>query len=390
MEPLRIVVVMVEPPLPFGTAPGRWYSVLLKGMVARGHHVKALAACPNADDIARTRALFPAPGYDLQLFGFPARGGLSAKLATLARPFSFMFSPEFHHALDTALAAGFDILHLEQHWSGWLGREHVAKTLLNVHYLMAIDLAGPLPTSLGQWQNRLLGFPAERRLIRSFRHLRACTPRLETALRAMNPAAGVTTIPFALDTSLYEYIPDARRTAEPRVVLIGSMHWPPSLSAAVRLLTRIWPQIKQRVPAAKLEIVGWNARSALAEFVGMDDVTIVENVPETRPYFEAASVFVYAPGRGSGMKIKVQEAMAYGVPVVTTTEGIEGLPAEDGVHAGVCDDDAGLIDRAIRLLADVPRQNRQRAAARRLIEVVCAPDRALDELETVYARMVRG
>src|SRR4029453_11452473 len=63
--------------------------------------------------------------------------------------------------------------------------------------------------------------------------------------------------------------------------------------------------------------------------------------------------------RGSGMKIKILEAMAFGVPVVTTSEGVEGLPAEDGVHAGVCDDDDGLIERAVDLLQDPGRQERQ-------------------------------
>ena len=63
---------------------------------------------------------------------------------------------------------------------------------------------------------------------------------------------------------------------------------------------------------------------------------------------------VYAPSRGSGMKIKILEAMAFGVPVVTTSEGVEGFPAVDGVHAGVCEDDAGLIERD-RRPAERPR-----------------------------------
>ena len=389
MNPLRIVVVMVEPPLPFGSAPGRWYSVLLRGLVARGHRVTALAACPNPVDIEAAHALFSAPEYDLRLFTFPVRRGLKSKCETLVRPFSFMFSDGFKRTLGETLASGYDILHLEQHWSGWLGRRHAGRAVLNVHYLMGIDLAESRPKTPAEWQNWLLGFAAERRLIRSFPQIRVCTPRLESAVRALNPRAEVTTIPFALDTALYEFIADDRRKPAPTLSLIGSMHWPPSLSAARRLVTRLWPEIKRRVPAARLEIVGWNARSALGEFLGLHGVTVIENVPETRPHFEAASVFLYAPGRGSGMKIKVQEAMAYGVPVVTTREGIEGLPAEDGVHAGVCDDDDGLIDRTVALLGDVARQNRQRQAARRLIETHCAPGATLDALEGVYARMIQ-
>ena len=82
-------------------------------------------------------------------------------------------------------------------------------------------------------------------------------------------------------------------------------------------------------------------------------------------------MFLYAPSRGSGMKIKILEAMAFGVPVVTTGEGVEGLPAVDGVHAGVCEDDAGLIERH-RRPAGRPRPAEPPCrAARRLIETFC-------------------
>ena len=88
------------------------------------------------------------------------------------------------------------------------------------------------------------------------------------------------------------------------------------------------------------------------------------------------------------MKIKIQEAMAYGVPIVTTSEGVEGIPAIDGVHVGLAEDDQGLIDRAVDLLNDVDLQNRRRVAARALIESVCGPQVTLDAQEAVYRRMI--
>jgi hypothetical protein len=90
------------------------------------------------------------------------------------------------------------------------------------------------------------------------------------------------------------------------------------------------------------------------------------------------------------MKIKVLESLGFGVPVVTTSEGVEGLPAEDGVHAGVCDDDAGLIERTVRLLRDPAAQNRQRREGRRLLERVCSPAATLDDLERVYEKICPG
>ena len=388
--PLRIVLVMVEPPLPFGNAAARWFYVLLKGLVERGHYVTAFAACSKPAELAQARELFAAPAYDLRLYPFPERRGLAAKLETLARPFSFMFSREFQRDLDAALAQGFDVLHLEQLWSGWVGRGCVGKTLVNVHHLVWIDLGEVRPKNGREAVEHWLTFRTERRLVRAFRFFRSCSPRLVEPMRRVNPRAEITTVPVGIDASLYEFIPDERRAAmedAPTVTLIGTMGWYPGYSAAVRLLTRLWPEIKRRVPRARLQIVGWSARRMLAEYLDLPDVSVEENVPELQPYFERTGVFLYAPGRGSGMKIKILEAMAFGVPVVTTSEGVEGLPAEDGVHAGVCEDDAGLIERTVALLDDPARQDRQRRAARRLLEEHCGPGPTLDAIEAIYAHI---
>jgi glycosyltransferase involved in cell wall biosynthesis len=118
------------------------------------------------------------------------------------------------------------------------------------------------------------------------------------------------------------------------------------------------------------------------------DLEIAENVSDTRPYFERTGVLLYAPDRGSGMKVKVLEAFAYGVPVVTTSDGVEGIPAQDGVHVGLCDEDAGLIERTVRLLGDRASQERQRRAARQLVERCCNPGTALDAVESCYAELL--
>lgn len=390
MKPLRVVVAMIEPPLPFGNAAARWYYVLLKGLVERGHRVTALAACSKPKEIDEARALFPAPAYDLRAYPYPVRGGPAAKLETLRRPYSFMFGPDLRADLAAALAGGFDVLHLEQLWAGWLGLRHADRALVNVHHLQWIDLEETRPPT---WRGRFEKWQiaaTERRLVRAFTHFRSCSPRLVPEMLRVNPAAKITTVPVGMDPDQYPFIPDDRRTREPVVSVIGSMGWYPTHSAAVRLLTRLWPEVKKRVPAARVQCVGWSARSALKDFVGMPDVTIEENVPDIRPYFERTGVMLYAPGRGSGMKIKILESLGFGVPVVTTSEGVEGLPAEDGVHAGVCEDDAGLIDRTVRLLTDPAAQDRQRAAGRALLERHCGPKPTLDAIEAIYAGMTGG
>jgi glycosyltransferase involved in cell wall biosynthesis len=385
---MRIVLTMIEPPLPFGNAAARWFYVLLRGLVQRGHQVTALAACSKPSEMAQAAALFPAPQYDLRCFPYPARRGLSAKWDTLRRPYSYMFSAEFLASLQQVLARGFDILHLEQLWCAWLGMRYATKALVNVHHLCWLDLEHVRPAGWKQRFDRWLMLRTERQLVRRLEHFRSCSPRLVPEILSVNPKGRVVTVPVGLDLEQYSYIPDARRTSEPMLSVIGSMGWYPSYSAAVRLLTRLWPEIKRRVPRARVQIVGWNARSALKPFLGMPDVTIEENVPDIRPYFERTGVLLYAPGRGSGMKIKILEALAFGVPVVTTSEGVEGLPAEDGIHAGIVEEDAGLIERTLRLLGDPDAQNRQRQAGRALLERHCGPGPTIDGIEKIYADML--
>lgn len=390
MKPLRITLLMLEPPLPFGNAAARWYYVLFKELVARGHQVRAFAACAKPEEIPKAQAIFPAPKYDLKCYGFPRRSGLGAKIETLRRPYSFAFSPELRRDFEASVAAGCDIIHMEQLWCGWLVGDHQAKTLVNVHHLQTIDLEETSPNGfrekLEKWQ---IGF-AESKILRSLAHVRSCSPRLVPNMKTVNPRLNVTVVPVGIDPGQYDYIPDDRRTAEPLISVIGNMEWYPTNSAAKRLMTRLWPAIKKHVPNAKVQLVGWGAKKALPEYIDAQDVTIAENVPEIRPYFERTGVMLYAPGRGSGMKIKILESLGFGVPVVTTSEGTEGLPAIDGDHVGLCEDDAGLIERTVQLLGDPARQNRQRAAGRKLLEDHCGPQPTVDAIESIYDTMLKG
>ncbi len=385
---LRIVLVLIEPPIPFGSAAARWFFVLLRELVSRGHRVTTFVAGNRQADLAQTAELFPSPTYDVRLYPFPHRSGLRAKWESFREPYSFMFSEAFKKDLYAELDNGFDILHLEQLSAGWLGLKHVERSLLHIHFLYSIDLRD---ADLG-WKSRLHKHQmcqTERRLIRTYPTISTLSGRLAGQIKQINPGSTVPIVPLGIDVNNYQYIADEARTIEPVVSLIGNMTWYPSYSAAVRLLTRLWPEVKKRIPAARLEIVGRDAKCRLAGYGSQPDVLIEENVPDILPYFQRAGVMLYAPSRGSGTKVKVQEAFCQGVPVVTTNEGVEGLPAHDGVHAGVCDDDQGLIERCVGLLQSVATQNRYRTAARALIESHCGIHSAVDALELAYGQVLR-
>ena len=392
MQSLRIIVVMVEPPLPFGDAAARRSYVLLKGLVERGHRVTAFASCSKPADMEEARRLFPAPHYDLHCYTHAVRQGLRAKWTTFLRPHSHLFSTKMQGNLESELKKGFDVLHLEQLWSGWLGVSHVSKALLNIHYLPSIDWARS-SKSMRERAHRAVAVRGERKLLHCFPRISTLTPRLTEYVGRMNSTARVHTIPLGIDLAFYEFTSLMPSQAQPTVSLIGSFNWLPTRSAAVRIVTHLWPAIRAACPDAVLQFIGHNARSALGDFKNnphLQGVSVAEDVADVLPHFRATAVLLYPAHQASGMKVKVLEAFALGTPVVTTAEGIEGLPAEDGIHAGIANDDAGLIERTVHLLRCPEARERQRIAARQLVEDNCSPARVLDGLEAVYEEMFRG
>jgi glycosyltransferase involved in cell wall biosynthesis len=269
-----------------------------------------------------------------------------------------------------------------------LGLADRDRAVVNIHYLHSLDRSFDRGNSLETKFRRLMTDRAERKLLKAYPHITALSDRLSERVRQVNPHAAVRTVPLGIDLSLYPFNPVKQRGQQPVVGLIGGFNWGPSYTAAERLITRLWPEIKRQVPDAKLQIVGRDARRALAKFGDIQGLEIFQDVPDTLPYFANTDVMLYAPISGSGMKVKVMEAFALGTPVVTTTEGVEGLPAGDGVHAGICEDDRGLIDRTIALLTDPGAADRRRSNARTLLEEHCSPAVTVTQVERIYREMV--
>ncbi len=385
MKPLRILIACSQTPLPDGTATGRWCYALIRGLVRRGHSVTALAASRDRAEAKAANDLFSGWGFQLSCYPAPLRHPLASKVEALRRPFSYPFSKQMIARYRAESAGDYDVLHIDGTFGAYLTTpSDDSRTVLHVQNLYCVDWPEDSCGNGRERVRRWLAVRAERKLIRGCRSVIAVTPQLARQVSLMNRGASVHFVPLALDPDQYVFIPREKRPERPIVSLIGSMDWFPSRSAAERLLRRLWPEIKRQRPDARLQITGRDARSALSDFLHQVDVDIQENVVSTQPYFEQATMLLYAPERGTGMKVKILEAFAMGVPVVTTPDGVEGLDAEDGIHAGIAETDHGLIDRTLKLIGDPGAQEKQRLAARRLLDAAYSPDPVLTRLEEVY------
>ena len=385
MQYLRILLVINSPPLPFCNPDARWYYVLFKRLVERGHRVTAFATCSKSEDIAKAQDLFPSPDYDLRCYLIPQQNyGIMARIKTIQQPYSYIFSQELQQDLITELVKPYDILHLEQLWSGWLGLKHRERAIINVHYLFTLDRTIEYNNSLEAQFRRFFTYRAEQKLLKAFPRIITLSERLAKHIEQINSQSQIHTVPLGIDLSLYPFAEQKQINQQPIVGLIGGFNWAPSYSAAERLLTKLWPEIKRRIPNAKLQIVGRCAKYALAKFPDIEDLEIHQDVPDTLPYFANMDVMLYAPVAGSGMKVKVMEAFALGTPVVTTSDGVEGIPAQDSIHAGICEDDEGLIDRTVELLNNPSLQQKRRINARHLLENYCSPKVTVEQIERIY------
>ena len=387
---MRIVVVLPATPHPFGNTDARWFYVLLSELLARDCEVVALVASEEPEArIAEAKQWLAKLKGNLTLHWHKLhvdRFGLRRKWRNLVRPRSEMLQDtELAALLRGELARDYDVLHLEQMSSGWLGLG-VPRALLNVHYFDAIDRGGSANMTLGERKALWQAERATKRILCGMENVRLLTPRLKEFAESINPQGHYWVVPLALDTSLYKMQPLAQ---EPVVGLIGSMHWEPSRSAAERLIGRIWPLVKLQMPSAKLLVAGWNAAKYLQRYPSQPDVTLANDLAHPTEFFSRAAVMVYAPSRGSGMKVKVMEAMAYGAPVVTTWEGVEGIDYENGRECWVGDSDEELAVHVCRLLTNAAERQRMREAARTLIEERYSPCPVVDKMYFVY-RQIAG
>jgi len=380
--------VSTEPPDPFGNAVGRWYYVLARGLCERGHHVRWLSAYDNEEFATRARTFLAGlQGLDLSLYRYPIRNWFQRKRRTLRQPYSYFISEGLRAALAQELGRGYDILHLEPTWAGWLGLG-APRAVLSVLSLACVDFSGAFGLGPRLATSAALMKLTERRIVSGFRTIRALSARDCEVLKRLNPNARVALIPFALDDSLYEFSTEEPKA--PTIGLIGNMDWFPTRSATIRLLETIWPRVKGAVDGLRVLVGGWGARRALNKYLSDPDIAILENLPSAESFFRRLSLLVFPLRRGSGTKVKVLEAMAYGVPVVTTNEGIEGIEAVDGVHAAVADDDDGLSLQIRELMTNRERRQAIRLAARRLIEENHSPSAILPKIESLYREIIQS
>jgi glycosyltransferase involved in cell wall biosynthesis len=179
------------------------------------------------------------------------------------------------------------------------------------------------------------------------------------------PEVSICIAPIAVDAASVAALPVLPST--PALLFLGGLHWPPNVDALRFFVRDVWPLVRRLSPDATLTVVGRDDDPLAVECRALPGVTLTGWVEDIAPYVRRSRALVVPMRAGSGMRVKILEAMSRGLPIVSTTVGCEGIDVVSGEHLLIEDDPRAFANAAVRLLAEDDLAASLAAAARRLV-----------------------
>ena len=300
--------------------------------------------------------------------------------------------PEMRQALaDLAAGEPFDVVHADQTNMGQytLPFTHSRK-VLDLHNALwmlykrlaeTTPAANPMKYILERDWRLLKRYEGE--LCRQFDAVTVVTDEDKSLLIEAGAQPDMTVIPIAIDTDEQKLI--NRRPSGPHIIHIGTMYWQPNINGITWFLDEVYPLVKREVPDVRCTLIGARPPEHIVQR-GHDDRTlnVTGYVEDTLPFQEDASMMVVPLHAGGGMRVKILNALAQGIPMVSTTVGCEGIRVQDGHDILVADTPQDFARGVIRLLTDYELNTRLTRQGRETAESFYDYRQACRPLDRVY------
>lgn len=177
--------------------------------------------------------------------------------------------------------------------------------------------------------------------------------------------ANVDVVDNGIDRAYFEQAPASRDLK--RILFLGALDWRPNLDAVDLLLDKIFPRVRAQEPTALLTIVGRHPPATLVQRVRHTlGVFLHADVPDVRPFLGESTVMAVPLRIGGGSRLKILEALATGLPVVSTKIGAEGLMLAPGVDYVQAEEDA-MADALVRALREPAEMQALAQHGRRIV-----------------------
>ncbi len=204
----------------------------------------------------------------------------------------------------------------------------------------------------------------EKQLCDVFDHVVFVNDEDQRALDAANSnGTQCSTIPICID------LQDRRRVSvhanAHTITHLGTMFWPPNVAGVHWFATEVFPKVLAVVPDAKFVIMGKRPPPLIQELPRQfPNVYVTGYIPDPTPYLEETAAFIVPLHAGAGMRVKILDAWCWGLPVVTTTHGMEGITARPDETLLVADTPTAFAQAVIRLLREPDLRARLRQNGR--------------------------
>lgn len=270
-----------------------------------------------------------------------------------------------------------------------------ARTVISCHGCATVarqqrcDLMGYGPVGLFERLQRDRLRRYEFSLYRSVDRVLSLTPEERYQLLSFAPDLRTAVIPYGVDTDYFR--PPPPEAPRAGLVFTGYYADEPNRDAVRWFVESVWPRLRDRHAALTLTLVGPNPTPAMLGYAKKDSRIIVTGeVDDVRAYLNRAAIFVCPVRQGSGMRGKILEAMAAGTPVVTTSLGAAGIPAQPGENCLLADDPEVMARQIDLLVSDAALCRLLAANARRMVCERLSWDLTVRRLEETLNALVRG
>lgn len=194
----------------------------------------------------------------------------------------------------------------------------------------------------------------------------------------------VTLVPNGIDLNQFSYKEGRPKRPGPVILFVGDFKWFPNQQAVRDLLHTVWPFIKQKFPESRLRIIGRGLADDFVRESRGKGAEVVMDVVDIALEYRSADVLVAPLHIAGGTKFKILEAMASGLPVITTREGAEGLGVKNNVQYLEAANSAHYVDQMRKIWKNEKLRFALKREARKLIEDKYNWDSIAKKLDAVW------
>lgn len=271
-------------------------------------------------------------------------------------------------------ASQYDLVHLDSihmiRYSGALSKQPIVYNWHNIESEALERYSNTVLSPARRWYAkqtaRKLALLENDILDTAFGHV-VCSERERQQLHRNHPHARIEVVENGVDVEYFSGAADlpspAAASGKEHLIFVGSMDYYPNIEAAISFTRNIWPSLRQTLPNLQLLIVGAKPAAEVLALNGQNGITVTGTVADVRPYYGGALAAIVPLRTGGGTRLKILEAMAAGIPVISTPIGAEGLavtPDRDILFAE--SDDAAMWTRHVQTAAGSLRSQLSAAA----------------------------